>query len=157
MSDAGSVEPDGAAGSHEPTPEAGHRCLVVGVDRSPGADLAVALAARLGSDLDADVTLVHGTMGDHGDPPSGTDLDRWRELLTDAGVGEVRTVVEGDDPVRLLYRIAEKRDAYLIVVGPTQRGELSEFIRGSVAMELAHHGRRPVVIAATEHSEISKS
>ena len=137
------------------TPPAHARRIVVGVDASRGSSSAVRLAARLAADLDAQVIVVHANRSSPEGPPSNTDLRRWESPLVEAGVVAVRTVVENDDAVRLLFRIAEEEDAYLIVVGPTRRGELREFVLGSVAMELVHHGRRPIVIAPTEHSEIN--
>jgi nucleotide-binding universal stress UspA family protein len=129
--------------------------VVVGVDASPGAALAVVLAGRLAVDLVAAVVLVHGSYSSPDGPPGEEVLAGWRALLVEAGVVDVRTVVEADDAGRLLFRVAEEVDAYLIVVGPPHRSEVGDLVMGSVALELAHHGRRPLVIAATADSEIN--
>lgn len=132
----------------------GQRRIVVGVDGSAGSARAVALAARLAVDLDAEVIAVHATRSSPADRPTSQHLQVWCASLAEAGVS-TQTVVEDDDAVRLLYRIAEIEDAYLIVVGSTERSELGEFLGGGVAIELAHHGNRPLVIAPTPDSEIA--
>lgn len=131
------------------------RRIVVGVDRSAGSRAAVKLAARLAHDLAAGVEVVHATRSPREAGSTDDDVRGWCRPLVDAGVADIRTVIEDDDAVRLLYRVAEESDAYLIVVGPPEHSELGEFIWGSAAVELAHHGRRPLVIAPTEHSEIN--
>lgn len=53
------------------------------------------------------------------------------------------------EPSRELSRLAERTDASFIVVGTREPGlaaRLEEFIAGSVAVHLAHHQHRPVVI-----------
>lgn len=55
----------------------------------------------------------------------------------------------GGDPGRQLARLADRVDARLIVVGTRQpgwRGRMAEFFAGSVAVQLAHHQSRPVVV-----------
>ena len=53
------------------------------------------------------------------------------------------------DPARALGALAESLRATMIVVGTrdgTVRGTLQEFFVGSIAMNLAHHQHRPVVV-----------
>jgi len=53
------------------------------------------------------------------------------------------------DPARALSHIADTLDAIMIVVGTRDRGVragLQEFFGGSVAVHLAHHQHRPVLI-----------
>jgi nucleotide-binding universal stress UspA family protein len=53
------------------------------------------------------------------------------------------------DPAQSLGRLAESLHAAMIVVGTrdgTVRGTLQEFFVGSIAMNLAHHQNRPVVV-----------
>ena len=130
------------------------RCIVVGVDGSEGSSRATAVAERLAVDLNAEVVVAHGGRSSAGDPPTREQLARWCQPFTDAGV-RMRIVVEDDDAARRLQRLASMYDAYLIVVGSTGRSELREFILGSVAVELAHHGNRPLVIVPTADSEIA--
>ncbi|MDQ6615737.1 MAG: universal stress protein [Actinomycetota bacterium] len=139
-------EPEAMAGSA--------RHIVVGVDGSEGASRAVALAVRLAVDLVAEVIVVHGTLSSPEGRPTEEQLARWCRPLSEAGVA-TRTVVEADDAVRLLHRVGEIEDAYAIVVGSSGRSELREFVIGGVAIELAHHGNRPLMIAPTAVAEIA--
>jgi len=53
------------------------------------------------------------------------------------------------DPAQSLGQLAESLHAAMIVVGTrdgTVRGSLQEFFAGSIAMNLAHHQHRPVVV-----------
>lgn len=53
------------------------------------------------------------------------------------------------DPAQALGQLAESLHATMIVLGTrdgTVRGSLQEFFGGSIAMNLAHHQRRPVVV-----------
>lgn len=55
----------------------------------------------------------------------------------------------GGDPGRELARLADRVDARLVVVGTRQpgwRGRMAEYFAGSVAVQLAHHQSRPVVV-----------
>jgi len=126
---------------------------VVGLDSSEGSVRASRMAARLAVDLGAQVVAVHATLSSSGGRPGREQLSCWCRPLTEAGVLE-RTVVQDDTAVRLLHRVAEIENAYLIVVGSSERSELGEFLTGSVVADLAHHGNRPLVIVPTPDSEI---
>lgn len=68
--------------------------------------------------------------------------------LADRGVTwSVRALAGG--PSRELTRLADELDAAAIVVGTRSagfRGTMHEFFSGSVAVQLAHHQHRPVVV-----------
>lgn len=52
-------------------------------------------------------------------------------------------------PAAELARLADELDAVMIVIGTRQagfRGTMHEFFSGSVAVQLAHHQHRPVVV-----------
>lgn len=58
----------------------------------------------------------------------------------------------GGDPARELARLGVDTDARLLVIGTRQggwRGRMAEFFTGSVAVQLAHHQSRPVVVVPT--------
>jgi nucleotide-binding universal stress UspA family protein len=72
--------------------------------------------------------------------------DRIRSLTGDVAV-EFRAAA--GDPSTQLGQLAEELDARAIVVGtrrPGFRSGLEEFFTGSVAVGLAHHQRRPVIV-----------
>lgn len=55
------------------------------------------------------------------------------------------------DPARALARVAEERDAVMIVVGTrTGRRRVAEFFNGSVAARLSHQQHRPVLVVPME-------
>lgn len=56
------------------------------------------------------------------------------------------------DPSRELAALADRLDAVMIVVGTRQgglRGRVAKFFNGSIAVSLAHHQSRPVVVIPT--------
>ncbi len=118
--------------------------MVVGVDASEGSAAAVRWCSRMAPLLGGEVVVVHALA-----PDESLSLDEqfegWCAPLRDAGV-PVRRVVEDEAADRLLRRVASAADADLIVVGGTQRGQFAGLVLGSVVEDLAHHGRRPVVI-----------
>ncbi len=126
--------------------DSGGRTIVVGVDGSLGGREAMMLAARLAQDLAADVVVAYGTLSSPEPRKSPDDVEAWCLPLRELGL-RYRTVVEPDDAVPLIGAVAEREDAYLVVVGATSRSELAEFVFGGVALELAHHGGRPLAVA----------
>ena len=93
--------------------------------------------------------------------PFGPDLTDLREkefdpdmrdhlgsILDATGVTWTTRALAGD-PAPALGQLAETLGAVMIVVGTkeaTVRGSLQEFFNGSVAVHLAHHQHRPVVV-----------
>jgi len=72
-------------------------------------------------------------------------------LLREAGVDdEEETVVPVGEPVAELNRLADERDAALVVVGAPDRGTIGEALLGSVSRRLAREGCRPVLVARSE-------
>lgn len=68
-----------------------------------------------------------------------------------------RSVATAGDPADRLASIAKKLDAIMIVIGtrkPGFRGTLREFVRGSVAVRLAHRQHVPIlVVPQSPHSK----
>ncbi|NUP58137.1 MAG: universal stress protein [Pseudarthrobacter sp.] len=74
--------------------------------------------------------------------------ERLQEALEGAGVRWSFVTLAGD-PARALGRLAESRDASVIVVGTRERGlgaRLEELLVGSVAVHLTHRQHRPVLV-----------
>ncbi|GAA0037356.1 universal stress protein [Brevibacterium metallidurans] len=82
-------------------------------------------------------------------PAFDPDLrSRIGAVLTPTGVSWSERVLAGS-PSQELGRLAEEVDAAMIVVGVRRsglRGSLHEFFNGSVAIQLAHRQRRPLVV-----------
>ena len=132
------------------------KSVVLGLDRSPGADRAVALAVRLAASLDVPLVLVHGI-----EPPGrvGEEVGEAREAIEEldeqvtrpavaaAQAAGVRTVVEivEDRPAPALVAVADEHDAEVIVVGIWNESPLRGLLLGSVAHKLLQLSDRPVV------------
>lgn len=69
------------------------------------------------------------------------------EAVADRGVAWTARMRVGG-PATEISRVAEELDALMIVVGTKEglRGTLREFFNGSVATQLAHRQRRPLVV-----------
>ena len=144
--------------------------IVVGVIQAqPPAvvDHAVTLARALGTSLICayvDPTSFTTTSRREGaervvaiDPDAGESLARQQGIrirkvlasrLEDCPV-EWRFQTLAGEPARELSRLAEHASASFIVVGTREPGlaaRLEEFLSGSVALHLAHHQGRPVVV-----------
>lgn len=86
-----------------------------------------------------------------GDRPDSFDAGLARRIERQAGDSPVSWSchITSGEPAEALARVAERVDAELIVVGTrgsTTRETLRELINGSVAMRLAHHQHRSVVV-----------
>jgi nucleotide-binding universal stress UspA family protein len=143
--------------------------VVVGVDGSPGARAALALAlagaARRGAALDVVATYPVTLVWTGGVPLDIPDVDavradterRVRELVADVGREEslagihgvatvpVRFLTAEGRPVPVLLEAAEGAD--LLVVGSRGRGAIRSALLGSVALHCVTHAPCPVVVA----------
>jgi nucleotide-binding universal stress UspA family protein len=75
--------------------------------------------------------------------------EQWTRPIRQAGIPTRCEVLEMA-PVPGLIEIADRENAEAIVVGKRARGSLSEHLLGSVAADLVHHSRRPVVVVPCE-------
>ena len=132
------------------------KSVVLGLDSSPGAERALALAVRLASSLGVPLVLVHGVA-----PPGGGgeeageareaieefDAAVTRPAVAAAEAAEVRAVVQLVDerPARALVDAADEHDAEVIVVGIWNESPLRGLLLGSVAHKLLQLSDRPVL------------
>jgi nucleotide-binding universal stress UspA family protein len=151
-------------------PASEHQCIIVGVVRGQSDALlkqAVVFADRFGSLIVcAQVNPTRYTVTENADGtvtslPLNPELAELRDevfdpamrdyldsVLTPTGVPWTTRALAGN-PARALARLADTLDAEMIIVGtrqPTLRGTVREFLAGSVAVYLAHHQNRPVVV-----------
>jgi nucleotide-binding universal stress UspA family protein len=123
--------------------------IVVGVDGSHTGARALAWAASLAVDLDAEVLAVHALGG--WAPPKVTDRARdhlegeWTEPLRATGARH-QTRLDGRDPRAALLAVADQDDAGLIVVGARGLGPMQTVQLGSVAGYVATHATRPLAV-----------
>jgi nucleotide-binding universal stress UspA family protein len=109
---------------------------IVGVDGSVHGLAAAAWAAPVASGLGLELVLVHA------------------KGLLEGGDGHTAAVqpgalVEDGDPVSVLLRVAEDRDASMIVVGRRGSGTRPDLRLGSTSHQLAERAHCPVVIIPT--------
>jgi nucleotide-binding universal stress UspA family protein len=139
--------------------------IVVGVDGSPGAELALRFAAGEAKLRGADLRVVTAwhvpTMAYSGgfaaaaiDPTefeksARAGLEQTVRALADELTGlKVEQVVELGQPAELLVEQAKGAD--LLVVGTRGHGGFAGLLLGSVSQQCAHHAPCPVVIVRGE-------
>jgi nucleotide-binding universal stress UspA family protein len=132
------------------------KSVVLGLDTSPGAQRALAVAIRIARALDVPLVLVHGI-----EPPGRVgeevgeareaieEVDEWvtRPAVAAAEAAGVRAVVEivEDRPAPALVAVADEHDAEVIVVGTWNESPLRGLLLGSVAHKLLQLSDRPVL------------
>lgn len=132
--------------------------IVVGVDDSTAARAAVDVAAALARATGDKVVLVHerplfqagraGTLVAEEPGEAESLVDRHLARITDRGV-PVRAEVhraEGGHIGSALLDDANEYGAGLVVVGTRGRGDVASLLLGSVAHEVVHRSRIPVLI-----------
>jgi nucleotide-binding universal stress UspA family protein len=138
--------------------------IIVGVDRSAGAEEALRFAFEEAQLRRATLRAIHAWQFGYIGAPSlegavpvlGAGLDEHRsaagavldamvrEAIPDAGDVEIeRRVVEGAAAAVL---VEESRGADLLVVGSRGHGGFAQLLLGSVSQQCAHHAECPVVI-----------
>lgn len=110
--------------------------VVVGYDRSDGAQAALATATGLFTGHE----LVAATVADGSAEGEGGENPTVETLTLDAGGSGARGVADA------LARLAVERGAALIVVGSRGRSAWREILLGSVAMAVLHRAERPVLV-----------
>ena len=129
--------------------------IIVGVDRSAGAEEALRFAFEEAQLRGATLRAVHAWQFGYIGAPSleGAVPVRAAEAVLDAMVREAipeagdirieRRVVEGAAAAVL---VEESRGADLLVVGSRGHGGFAQLLLGSVSQQCAHHAECPVVI-----------
>jgi len=133
--------------------------IVVGIGGTLGSDAALALAIDLASTLGAEIVGVHVAKpfarSAFPDPPvhDPSRSPSWRSRAAEAFFGALSTsevehrmiTVEGH-PAREILRVADDEDAAFVVVGNGLHSTMPETFLSSVAHELTHDARRPLII-----------
>jgi nucleotide-binding universal stress UspA family protein len=132
------------------------KSVVLGLDKSPGAQRALATAIRIARALDVPLVLVHGIeppgrvgeeVGEAREAIEELDEQVTRPAVTAAEEAGVRTVVEivEERPAQALVAVADEHDAEVIVVGIWNESPLRGLLLGSVAHKLLQLSDRPVL------------
>lgn len=136
-------------------------CIVVGVDRDPAGQAALATAVDLAGRLRARVVAVHVVT--LGDSPVDPDGPGWEDGLRAALAEEQQQVERAladhpggwsysawhGDPADVLTRVAEQQRALMVVVGRHGTGisdVLHRLVDGSVSSRLVRGCGRPVLV-----------
>lgn len=132
------------------------RTIVLGYDGSEGADQAVGLASMLARQNNARifvVTAFRGTridgLGEQAGRRISTAAETAREAvakLRAAGIEAEPEALEGPAGEALL-RVAETRDADLVVVGRRGHGLVAEVLLGSTSEYIVRQAKVPVLVA----------
>ena len=69
----------------------------------------------------------------------------WTEPLRKAGLRVTSRLVRGDPAMELL-KIADQREADLLVIGGKRHTAVRDIVLGGTAHKIANHARRPVVL-----------
>jgi nucleotide-binding universal stress UspA family protein len=130
--------------------------ILVGVDGSEGAAIAMKWAAGLASRIGAQVIVMTGFVPTDSElqprrvealhAEQEVQVEAWSEVVRSEGVA-VQTVVEWGDPRPGILIVAERERADLIVVGRVGRSAgPGLFHIGSMAEWLAHHSDLPIAV-----------
>ena len=140
---------------------AGIRRILVAVDETPSSGWATDFAARLASELSAELLLLHVVNPAVGLSPEFVTPDWLSDMHRDAaemlrrvksslpaGVRRADACVREGGPEREIVACAREWEADLIVLGTHGRGHLAQFLLGSTAEGVVRHAPCPVVTVA---------
>lgn len=136
--------------------------IVVGIDDSRGSHEAVRWVAHHGAALDASVTAVHVLSRVDLWELAALQIDTapivtkrreqlrvgWTEPLRAGGLRVTCRLLRGDPAVELL-KLADHRDADLLVVEGKRHTALHDMVLGGTAHKVVNHSNRPVVLVPT--------
>lgn len=142
------------------------RKIVVGVDFSPGAEVAAARAAEVAAQTGAELVLIHAaTIAEEPDVPASMrpTANALRGILTErlardrAAIADLRERLQGGgitvsqllidrDPDDALVEAATELGADLIVTGTRDRGRLRRWLLGSVAEQVVRAASCSVLV-----------
>lgn len=143
--------------------------IVCGVDGSEQAHLALEAASVLAERLGADLVVVHvapdpAVPGVSAAPAGLLRVAAEEEaaarglvdgMLAELGIEDAEAcIVFGSDPGVAIRRIAEERDAGLVVVGARGRGRIASAVLGSVSSDVLAHGPCPVLVVPADHGKL---
>ncbi len=150
-------------------PKAEIKRILVPTDFSPGAEPALAWAAKLANCFNAEVVLLHvldirlaalaGLPPDMAAMPAVDELVRSARAEADEQMARVaarfpsaRAVIQEGAPRSVILEVAGNLDVDLIVMGTHGRTGLAHVFFGSVAEYVVQHSRIPVLTARQEES-----
>jgi nucleotide-binding universal stress UspA family protein len=130
--------------------------VLVAVDRSPAAELALEDTIRVARPTDAAVRVLHVQEPPDDGRPLRLESDREAALVVERGTDAVQRsgldadgeiVLAGGSTASAIARAARRFDADLVVVASRRPSDVQAFVLGSVAYELVHLLDLPVLLA----------
>jgi len=73
-------------------------------------------------------------------------LTKWKKRLVEAGVAKVETYLEEGNPTEEILRRLEEEDYSLVMLGSRGSNLFKRLFLGSVAENVLHHARQPVLL-----------
>lgn len=136
---------------HEAASPPALNTILVAVDGTPAGDQAFRKALDLAQAFDARLVLYRAVLSVLGVAPRPDQLEeaeRHLSGLAQAHPGRVtKTLVQLTDGSPDILECADEVRADLVVLGSHTRGNVSRWLLGSVAEDVLHHARCPVLIA----------
>jgi ubiquinone biosynthesis protein len=124
------------------------RRVLVATDRSETAEQAVAWAAEMAANYEAELVLVQIVVPPNEvDPAVTADLASHAQDL--AGTRGRAVVAIHEDPARAIVQAADEEDVDVVVVGNVGMSGRKEFLLGNVPNRVSHLTRRTCVIVNT--------
>jgi nucleotide-binding universal stress UspA family protein len=134
--------------------------IVVGYDDTPGSQRALERAAALGKALGSKLVVISVTPAIVGTDGSGTPIDQptdhsekhAEELAAARGYLEGQGISDADyqatvgEPPDAIVRLADERQADMIVVGVREHGMINRLLGASVSDAVSHHAHCDVLI-----------
>jgi nucleotide-binding universal stress UspA family protein len=130
------------------------RTIICGVDRSPGARVALRVAAGLATELDARLVAVH-VLDRIADIEASAERTAAKLLYDE--IPDIAAEARGEvgDVAERLAAVARDEDAMMIVLGARSRGRSRSFLRARCAGELGELTSAPVLVAPLQLAVMS--
>ena len=144
----------------------GYRTVVVGTDGSETSFRAVDRAARLAADSGATLVIACAYLPEQPDPraqdvlgdeayqimgsaPAEDSVSRARDRAISAGASKIETEAVQGKPADALIKLAETRNADLLVIGNRGLNTLAGRLVGSVPLDVIRHAPVDVLVVHT--------
>ncbi|HET6518523.1 MAG TPA: universal stress protein [Geminicoccaceae bacterium] len=127
--------------------------LLAATDLSPRSDRALDRAARLARQWGAELTVLHvvdddlpASLADRRRSEAELEIRRHLAALPDAGGSKAKVEVVYGQGFAGIIRVAEEREADLVVLGTHRESGLRDIFVGTTVERVLRHGGRPVLL-----------